>query len=846
MFASRFLARSRPAFTIIDLLIVVIVIAILAALLVMNFRDTKEKAYIAAMMNDVRNFALANEQYFADHGAYASAETLKMLGLFALSPDVETDSIDYTRGDGFFYRVRHKKTPVKCEIDYGQGRENRVRCDPSNGPSPVGPPDDDTEEPPVDDDNLKPVAHYTLSGDAFASWGVRYSSKSPIQADGSSSYDPDGTIVQWTWSTSQDGVIGTGVVLTHTFDPGVYTLTLTVTDDKGATASYSRTVEVVDLDPPVAVINVTYPPDLPEPPGPVMASRFGLDGSESYDPDGGTIEWFYWEFGDQQFAGHRTQARTASFHVPGPGEYPIRLTVVDDDGLVGSTTVTYQVIDTGTPLSLTIDCPPSIYIGEQLVCTATKVIPSGQQILNRSWQVRFTEHSSYRWDFLNRDTISMNTSPGTTPPGLYTVTYSIMFSGGSSAGVSAVVEFLDGVRPCDPATDDCGEPPIAVLNPPTAEILPGESVSFSALESSDPDGEIVQYKIEALGQTYDYPEVTITFRDLGKYVVYLTVYDDRGNQAQTFSVVNVIDYDQVDPPPACEMGDGECGPVEPPIVMCPAHVTPVDLNPTMTPSVPNPTSPTVRFTANTNGARTVVDHEWEFGPLAPAWFGATKRGNPVDVDIPFTAIGLLKITLRMTDANGCEHTANFQMIFEWDDWDDPNYPELLEEGDKFGYTEILICADCGLEWRENEQCWWINPFGGNRSYQSVPPQAWHEGEYQLVLKPEITNMFPPEEGYSYGITLYINSLVAHVDEDEVHYPYDPITVWPDEDGVASFNLVFFTPGQKTIRAQPVVYRFVDDWGPAEFFAALKVQQFTVTVDPWSNPPQWGKYCTIYS
>src|SRR5690606_15349606 len=110
------------------------------------------------------------------------AETLEMLGRFALSANVETDSIDYTRGDGFFYRVRHKKTPVKCEIDYGQDREreNRVRCDPGNGPSPVGPPDDDTEEPPVDDDNLKPVAHYTLSGDAFASWGVRYSSSVPV------------------------------------------------------------------------------------------------------------------------------------------------------------------------------------------------------------------------------------------------------------------------------------------------------------------------------------------------------------------------------------------------------------------------------------------------------------------------------------------------------------------------------------------------------------------------------------------------------------------------------------------------------------------------------------------
>lgn len=53
--------------------------------------------------------------------------------------------------------------------------------------------------------------------------------------DGSGSYDPDGTIVSWDWSFGDDS-IGSGEVVSHAYaSEGTYTVTLTVTDDEGAT-----------------------------------------------------------------------------------------------------------------------------------------------------------------------------------------------------------------------------------------------------------------------------------------------------------------------------------------------------------------------------------------------------------------------------------------------------------------------------------------------------------------------------------------------------------------------------------------------------------------------------------
>jgi bacillopeptidase F (M6 metalloprotease family)/subtilisin family serine protease len=84
--------------------------------------------------------------------------------------------------------------------------------------------------------NSPPVAQITLPKSLRAKTNLTFS--------GSGSTDSDGTIVKYQWSFS-DGGTAEGVSVTHRFAAkGTYTVTLTVTDDRGATGTATATVVV--------------------------------------------------------------------------------------------------------------------------------------------------------------------------------------------------------------------------------------------------------------------------------------------------------------------------------------------------------------------------------------------------------------------------------------------------------------------------------------------------------------------------------------------------------------------------------------------------------------------------
>jgi type IV pilus assembly protein PilA len=61
--------RSR-AFTLIELLIVVVIIGILVAVLIPRFANSRDQAFVSAMKSDLRNLATAEESYFYDYATY--------------------------------------------------------------------------------------------------------------------------------------------------------------------------------------------------------------------------------------------------------------------------------------------------------------------------------------------------------------------------------------------------------------------------------------------------------------------------------------------------------------------------------------------------------------------------------------------------------------------------------------------------------------------------------------------------------------------------------------------------------------------------------------------------------
>ena len=89
------------------------------------------------------------------------------------------------------------------------------------------------------DGNLPPTASFTASpSEGEAPLTVTF--------DASGSSDPDGAIVSYAWDFG-NGETATGLTANHTFDSaGTFTVTLSVTDDGGATATDTTTIEVQD------------------------------------------------------------------------------------------------------------------------------------------------------------------------------------------------------------------------------------------------------------------------------------------------------------------------------------------------------------------------------------------------------------------------------------------------------------------------------------------------------------------------------------------------------------------------------------------------------------------------
>lgn len=171
--------------------------------------------------------------------------------------------------------------------------------------------------------NQSPTATFTFSEDDAV---VRQ-----VDFDASGSSDPDGTIVSYAWSlgdTSNDS----GNTVEHTYSSnGSYVVSLTVTDDDGATATVSKTVTVDDNADPVA--SFTASPLSGDPPLTVT-----FDASGSSDSDGSIVS-YSWDFADDT----TDTGSTVSHEFTSAGEYVVTLTIEDDSGATDSANRTISV-----------------------------------------------------------------------------------------------------------------------------------------------------------------------------------------------------------------------------------------------------------------------------------------------------------------------------------------------------------------------------------------------------------------------------------------------------------------------------------------------------------------------
>ncbi|MCA9566145.1 MAG: PKD domain-containing protein, partial [Myxococcales bacterium] len=129
--------------------------------------------------------------------------------------------------------------------------------------------------------------------------------------DGST--DADGTIVSWAWNFG-DLATSSDQSPSHTYaEGGDFTVTLTVTDDSGATDEATETASPNDV--PVASFDVD------------CTGSTCMFTDTSTDEDG-TIEEWEWDFGD----GDDSDDDNPTHRFTAPDDYTVELTVTDDAG----------------------------------------------------------------------------------------------------------------------------------------------------------------------------------------------------------------------------------------------------------------------------------------------------------------------------------------------------------------------------------------------------------------------------------------------------------------------------------------------------------------------------------
>jgi type IV pilus assembly protein PilA len=123
------MSHLKKGLTLIELLIVVVIIGILAAIAIPKFANTKEKAYVASMKSDLRNLITAQEAYYSDNNSNYAQSTTNLGTNYKPSTGI-TVTIGGTTATGWQATATTPLTAITCFIDLGAGStaEGEPQC----------------------------------------------------------------------------------------------------------------------------------------------------------------------------------------------------------------------------------------------------------------------------------------------------------------------------------------------------------------------------------------------------------------------------------------------------------------------------------------------------------------------------------------------------------------------------------------------------------------------------------------------------------------------------------------------------------------------------------------------
>jgi PKD repeat protein len=319
--------------------------------------------------------------------------------------------------------------------------------------------------------------------------------------DAGGSADADGAILSWSWDFG-DGARGEGPEVQYAWAaPGVYPVTLTVTDDSGTrSAVATTTIDVTVSAAPVADAG----PDQS-----VAVSEVAFDGGGSSDPDGRITRW-EWSFGD----GATASGGTVRHAYARPGTYEVALVVTDDSGAPLNT-------DRDT-LSVRVNAAPIADAGPDLIAApGQEVVLDGSGSLDPDGAV-----ADWRWRFPDgTEAQGVRVATSFPTPGLKRVQLTVQDDTG-----------LGEAFDVDEVTVAVNAPPVAVAGPDLL-VEPGAPARLDGRASFDPDGTIAAWRWDF--DDRDAPDTTPTlertFDTPGVHRAQLTVTDASGAANATAS-----------------------------------------------------------------------------------------------------------------------------------------------------------------------------------------------------------------------------------------------------------------------------------------------------------------------
>jgi PKD repeat protein len=360
-----------------------------------------------------------------------------------------------------------------------------------------------------------------------------------IQFDSSGSYDPDGEIIEYLWVFGDDG-ISTEVFPTHEYmELGVFSVTLTVTDDNGEMDTDEIECEVLEPPPRPPIVEANGPYSA------FLGREVRFDSMGTYDPDG-SISEYLWDFGDGSLS-----RESNPVHIYGAvGNYIVSLTVLDDDGfeVADSTTCEIKKKTTSNPSSPATPQPTNIEPIASGNGPYQGITGETISFLSKGSFDPDGEIKSYLWIFGDgTQSTRKNPSHIYQEPGIYYITLRVIDDEGKKDEYETICEVKDP-----------NFSPIVKINGPYSSKINIE-IQFNSSGSFDPDGDTMEYLWEFGDGTSSVEVNPVHFYNVpGEYNVSLTLTDEYGesNNKTTLSIIdpNLAPVSKITGPTASKVG----------------------------------------------------------------------------------------------------------------------------------------------------------------------------------------------------------------------------------------------------------------------------------------------------